>query len=439
MLDRRQAQDVVRYALERSPASETEVRVASCDRALTRFANSVIHQNMAKAEQSVTVRVRTEHRVGECTGNCLDKAHLDRLITDAMELARASSPDEQLLPCPAPVPCETIPAWDGPTALVGPADRAETVKIAVSTCRKANLTAAGALETVSETVWFANSRGLKVEHASTAASMSVTAQGGDSSGWAAGYSHAIKDIDPAALARTAAEKAAACPGSRSIEPGAWPVILEADAFSELVAYLGWGFNATSISEGRSYLSGRLGEEATGPRVNLESAPSHPLVLGCPFDGEGMPNRPLRLFDAGKVASLAYDRYTAPGAGAQPSGYSAGGASREGSCPGALVFAGADATVEQMVSSADRAVLVTRIWYTGLVDPRRLIVTGMTRDGTFLVEKGRMTAALKNLRFNVPLLSALRTIEALGAPKRCARAVAPPVMLREFPFTSTTEF
>lgn len=438
--------EIVESILAASEADETEVRVHVQHYALTRFANNIIHQNLVQNDRSILLRVRLGNRLGECTGNRTGPDDLKRLVEAATEVARLSADDEDLLPLPDPQEYEPVDAFCSETDIAGPGNRAAAVRQIVKVCKAETFTAAGAFNTVSESVHHGNSRGLRASYHSTQARLSVTAMDTDSSGWASAVSRDVREIDAAALAGTALRKAMQAREPQGIEAGVYAVILEPDALATLVEYVGEGFNARHVFEEDSFLSaGRLGSRITGEAINIRCDPYHPLLQGQPFDHEGMPNRRISLVRGGVAEELVYDRLTARKHGAKPSGYSLGGKNSEGAYPGCLVMEGGESSVDEMIAGSDRAILVTRIWYPSLVDPKRLVVTGMTRDGTFLIENGRITHALNNLRLNVPVLDVLASVEALGPQKCCQDAlmwtpcVVPAAKLREFRFTSDTTF
>jgi predicted Zn-dependent protease len=264
---------------------------------------------------------------------------------------------------------------------------------------------------------------------------------GAGSGWAGGASHAFASLDPAALGARAVDKAKRTVGAVAIEPGRYTVVLEPTAVGNLLQLLIGAMNARNADEGRSFFSkpgggNKLGDKVVDERVTIGSDPFDPESYGTPFTGEGLPTRRVAWIENGVVQNLNYDRYWATRQGKEPTG-SAGG----------LKMPGGNETIESLVAACERGVLVTRFWYIRGVDPRSILYTGLTRDGTFLIEKGRIVRAIKNFRFNESPVVMLNNILAMGRPVRVsasesgnagAPVVVPPLLVRDFNFTSLSD-
>jgi predicted Zn-dependent protease len=267
---------------------------------------------------------------------------------------------------------------------------------------------------------------------------------GDSSGWAKASVCERRDMNPLDLARTAARKAAQSASPRELPPGRYTAILEPAAVLDLVGQMFGDFSATAIRDGRSFLNDRIGKQIFGPNITIQDDAWHPLQSGAPFDGEGVPRQHLTLVENGVVRDIAYCRQAAAQAGVAPTGHGFPLPNEFGEAPSNIAIAGGDATVEKMVASTERGILVTRFWYIREVDPYEKIFTGMTRDGTFLVEDGRIVAGIRNFRFNQGLMEMLSNVEALSAPVRASGEeafdmVAPAMQVRDFNFTEVTKF
>ena len=231
---------------------------------------------------------------------------------------------------------------------------------------------------------------------------------------------------------------------RELAPGRYTVILEPAAVLDLVGQMFGDFSATAVRDGRSFLNDRIGKKIFGENIAIYDDALHPLQSGATFDGEGVPRRPLTLVEAGVVRDIAYSRAAAALAGAQATGHGFPLPNEFGEAPANIVIAGGDSSVEQMVASAERAILVTRLWYIREVDPYEKIFTGMTRDGTFLVEDGAVTAGVRNFRFNQGLMEMLSNVEALSTPVRTSGEetfdmVVPAMKVRDFRFSEVTRF
>ena len=276
------------------------------------------------------------------------------------------------------------------------------------------------------------------------AQFSITAMAADSSGWAKGSACSHRDLDPAAMARTASEKAQASRNPVELPPGAYTVILEPAAVLDLAGQMFGDFSATAISDGRSFLRDRIGEKLFGENITIYDDAYHPLQAGSPFDGEGVPRRKLVLVDRGVVREVAFCRQAAHTAGVEPTGHGFPLPNEFGEAPMNIVIAGGTAPIEEMIASTARGILVTRLWYIREVDPYEKIMTGMTRDGTFLIEDGRIARGVRNFRFNQALPEMLSNVEALSPPVRASGEesfdmVVPAMKVRGFHFTEVTRF
>jgi predicted Zn-dependent protease len=278
----------------------------------------------------------------------------------------------------------------------------------------------------------------------TMAHFSITAMASDSSGWAKGSACSHHDLDPAAMARSAADKAQASRDPLELAPGAYTVILEPAAVLDLVGQMFGDFSATAISDGRSFLRDRIGEKLFGENISIDDDAYHPLQAGAPFDGEGVPRRKLALVDRGVVRDVAYCRQAAHTAGVQPTGHGFPLPNEYGEAPMNIVIAGGATPLEDMIASTARGILVTRLWYIREVDPYEKIMTGMTRDGTFLIDNGRIARGVRNFRFNQALPELLSNVEALSPSVRASGEeafdmVVPAMKIRGFHFTEVTRF
>jgi predicted Zn-dependent protease len=267
---------------------------------------------------------------------------------------------------------------------------------------------------------------------------------GTGSGWAGGSENDFSKLDPAALGRTAIEKAKKSVNPVAIEPGRYTVVLEPTAVSNIVSLIAGSFAARGADEGRSFMSkpgggNKIGMKVVDERVTLTSDPFDPTSPGSPFTGEGLPTQPITWIDKGVVKTLAYDRYWAQKTGNQPTG--------GGGFGGGLRMSGGDKSIEELIASTERGLLVTRLWYIRPVDPRTILFTGLTRDGTFLIENGKITRAVKNLRWNESPIFVLNNLLEMGRPVRVsasedgspgATVIMPPIKARDFNFTSLSD-
>jgi len=437
---RRIADDVLRA----SDADETEVHIDVVSDALTRFANNHIHQNVAERTLSVSVRTVYEGRTARATTNRADADSLREVLAASVSLARSQPKNPRLLPMPGPQKYARVQRFSGRTAEVAPAERARVVRDVCRLAARRGLTAAGIFSTGAVQFAMANSRGLFASYRQTRAEFSVTMLGGDSSGWAKASAPDVSAFDPLALSARAAEKAERSRQPRELPPGRYTVILEPAAVLDLVGFLYYDFAATAIRDQRSCFNGRMGKQVLGRNITIWDDVAHPLQSGAPFDGEGVPRQKVLLVDRGVPRNLVYSRAAAKEMGKRPTGHGFALPNEYGEAPVNLVFAGGQSSLEEMIASTDRGLLVTRLWYIREVDPYEKVVTGMTRDGTFLIENGRIAAGIRNFRFNQSLLEMLSNVEMLGPAVRAAGEesfdmVVPAMKVRGFHFTEATKF
>ena len=472
MLTKEQAGDVFDRIRKLSSADEVEVLFSGGRFALTRFANNTIHQNVAEENHVVSVRTVFGGRTARATTNKFDDESLRRAVRSSENLAKVQHPDPDLLPMPsedeaaglrpgltdeAPVSTRVVPSrYFEPTAGITPELRAEGVRKIVGVADRHRLTTAGVF---SSGEWFEgifNSLGLSRWHTQTSAEVSITMLAADSSGWQKANSPDVANLDPLRLAETAAQKAVQTAHPREIPAGRFTVILEPAAVLDIVGFMFWDYSGMAILDQRSFLTGRIGSRLFGENVTIVDDVAHPLQAGSPFDGEGRLRKKVGLVENGIVKRVVYARATAErmkrseykdSAGPiETTGHGFALPNEMGEMPLNIVFApaGDPQTIEQMIASTERGILVTRLWYIREVEPFEKVLTGMTRDGTFLVENGRLRGGVRNFRFNESLIHMLSNVEAMSVPVRaCGEEsfdmVVPAMKVKEFNFTEVTKF
>jgi predicted Zn-dependent protease len=443
-LTRQRAEEIFHTVLKYSTADETEAIISSTAYSLTRFANNAIHQNVAEESGSVSVRAVVDRRMARASTNRFDEDSVRQTCEAAIALAQLQPPDPELLPMPGPQTFRALRRFYRETAKLTPRARAETVRRVVARAEKDGFTAAGVFSSGAYATGLFNSRGLAAFHEESISEFSVTMLGKSSSGWAKKTSPDFRELDPEALAERAAHKARESCEPREIAPGKYPVILEPAAVLDLLGYLFPDFSGLAVQEQRSCLTGRVGQQLFGSNINVRDDVYHPLQSGAPFDGEGMPRRRVVLVEKGVPKSLVYARQTARKLGVKPTGHGFPLPNEIGEAPVNIVMEGGKASLEEMVASTERGLLVTRLWYIREVDPYRKILTGMTRDGTFWIEGGEVRHGVKNLRFNQSIIEMLGQVEMMSPPARTAgeetfEMVVPAMKVREFSFSSLTTF
>jgi len=444
MLTRQRAEQIFSKVVKYSTADETEAIIGSTAYSLTRFANNTIHQNVAEEGLSVSVRAVIGQRTARASTNKIDEASIRQVCEAAMELARLQPPDPELLRMPGAQTFRSIDRFYLVTAELTPQARAETVRKVIERAEKDGLTAAGIFSSGATATGLYNSRGLSAFHEETVSEFSVTMLGDTSSGWAKNTSPNSAALEPEVMADRAARKAVESRGPREIAPGKYPVILEPAAVLDLLGFLFFDFGGLAIHEQRSCLTGRLGQKLFGDNINVRDDVYHPLQAGAPFDGEGMPRQRVTLVENGVVKNVVYARQTAKKMGTEPTGHGFPLPNEYGEAPMNIVMEGGKASIEEMVGSTDRGLLVTRLWYIREVDPFQKILTGMTRDGTFWIEDGEIRHGVRNFRFNQSVIEMLMNVEMMGPAQRTAgeesfEMVVPAMKVRDFSFSSLTKF
>lgn len=467
MLTLNHASDIFDKLRRYSSADEIELLVSGTRSALTRFANNTIHQNMAEEVTQISLRVAFGGRTARATTNKHDDESLRRVVQSAEALARVQQDDADLLPMPTPQEVAANAAESGATpvrrrfessAQLDAGARANVVGKMVDVAKSTRLTAAGIFSSSQACEGIFNSRGVADWYEQTLAEVSITMLGDTSSGWQKANSPDASRLDPVRLAEVAAQKAIDSQNPVELPPGKYTVILEPAAVLDAVGFMFWDFGGSALLEQRSFLNDRIGTQLFGENITVWDDAYHPLQTGMTFDGEGMKRHRLKLIDNGVVSRVTYARASAKRmlesdmarnvGPVTATGHGFALPNEIGECPLNLVFDVSDSgqrqTVEEMVGGTDRGILVTRLWYIREVDPYEKILTGMTRDGTFLVEGGRIKGGIRNFRFNESLIHMLQNVEALGEAVRSTGEesmdmVVPAMKVSDFNFTETTKF
>jgi predicted Zn-dependent protease len=440
----RELQRIAERVLKLSDADETEVSIDAGADALTRFANNTIHQNLAEKFVTISVRTVFDGRTARATTNKSDDASLRRVIAASSTLARRQPRDPDLLPMPGPQHYPKVNRYFEETAKATPWDRAWEVAGITKRCGKVGQTAAGAFSTGASRSLLANSHGLRAEYEQTKAEFSISVMQGAGSGWAKESAARLTDLYPVEIAARARGKASVSGRACQMPPGRYTVVLEPSAALDLIGFLFYDFSATAVADQRSCFHQRLGRKLFGSNITLWDDVKHPQQLGAPFDGEGMPRKKVTMVEHGVPRNLVYSRAAARKAKVQPTGHGLALPNEWGEAPVNLVFEGGNSSVDEMAAGLDRGIYVTRLWYIREVDPYEKIMTGMTRDGTFLIENGQFAGAVRNLRFNQSILELLNNVALLGpAVRACGEEsfdmVIPAMKVQDFHCTEVTKF
>lgn len=406
------------------PGVEAEVNVSDGHASLTRFANSFIHQNVGEDTLSVLVRVVVDGRAASSSTTATDDAGLERLVETTLAAARLR-PEDPDWPGLAPeAEIADVDHYDEATEFASPAERAGVVKAFVDAGPE--LKAAGFCDTEGGTHAFANTAGQRMAATSSRATLDGIHQAGEVLGVAAGKGHVtsqrLSDLDGAAAGAASAQKAIDSVDAANLEPGHYEVVLEPECVAEVLAFLAfYGFNAKQVVEGQSFAV--VGDTQFDAAIDLTDDAGDPRAIGTPFDIEGTPKAPLRLVGGGRTSGLVHDRRTARKLDAVSTGHAIPGGESYGAFASNLFLAPGDTSRADLVGSMDRGLLVTEFNYCRVLDPKTLVVTGLTRNGTFLVEDGTVTGAVKNFRFTQSFVEALApgTVRGVGDDARFAAA------------------
>ncbi|MBI2405839.1 TldD/PmbA family protein [Candidatus Microgenomates bacterium] len=424
---------------------ETEVLLFVTDHGLTRFANSQIHQNVAWEDVGISVRVVIGKRIGVASTNSFAPSALRDVVRRAESLAKLQREDPHFKSLPKPQKLPKVAQW---VHQATPEERAAAVSTIITKAREKKITASGAFDSVITEIVVANSHGVWAYHVSSASDLSTILLGKDSTGFGAQLGRKVADINAEDVAQQAIEKVERGTKPLEVKPGEWDVILEPQAVNEMMAFLAWlGPNARIYHEQASYFSGRLGEKVVGKNISIYDDPISEEGFPMPFDFEGVPKRKVEIIKEGVLKNLVYDSYHAGKHDAPNTGHALPAPNTGGPMPLHLVIEPGKKGMEEMIKGVKKGLLVTRFWYVRVLNPRHLSITGMTRDGTFLIKDGEIVGGVKNLRFNQSIPEALSSVAAISNTAvplssfelEIGSNRMPALHIKRWNFTSGTEF
>ena len=441
VLSRDEAKSLIERIVKMSKAEGIQVNIGGGYSANVRFADNQMSTAGGITNFTVVIQSSFGKKHAVVTTNDVSDEALQRAVKQSEDLARLAPDDPEAMPALPAQQYQDVNGYFESVANLTPADRAKAALTALDPARKAgDLATAGFLVTNASSTALGNEKGMFAYYRSTNANYTVTVRtkDGTGSGWAGGEHNDWNQVDIAAISQRALDKAKLSKSPVAIEPGRYTVILEPQAVGDLVQLFSGYVDARSADEGRSPFSkqgggNKLGEKIVDERVSLFADPFDPRILAQPFDGQGFPLGKQVFVENGVLKQLFYSRFWAQKQGKTPTGG-----------PSSFIMSGGDASTEDMIKSTERGVLVTRLWYLREVDPRTMLYTGLTRDGTFLIDNGKITKALKNFRFNESPLFMLNNLETLGRPVRLAgteaggAVVVPAIKVRDFNFTSLSD-
>jgi predicted Zn-dependent protease len=451
LLGERELQRMAREVLGAVEADQAEVLFYGGTSALTRFANNYIHQNVEDSSTTVRVRAVIGKKIGVAGTDNVTPEGLQAVARRAVDLAKLQQDNETFTSLPGPTPVPTVNARLPQTAECSAERRAEVVAAICSAATRAGLTAAGAFRTAESETAVYNTLGIAAYHAGAQADVNTVIMGEATGGAPAAPSgHAerwtldVDEIDGDAIAAEAIDKAQRSLNAHHLEPGEYDVVLEEYAVSDLMDYFSYlSFSGQAVLEQRSFMAGRIGEKVMGENVSIWDDGASILTLPSPFDAEGVARQRVDFVQNGIARGVAWDTYTAAQAGTTSTGHALPAGETFGPIPGNMFMATGDATKDDMLASTQRGIWVSRFWYTRPVHPMTVMMTGMTRDGTFLIENGKLVAPVHNLRFTQSYLEAMNRVEMIGREARLlsgfgAVCTVPALKIRGWHFTGATE-
>ena len=414
MVGREEAERLLDRIFVHSEAEQTEALYLGGDQSLTRFANSQIHQNVAEHDRSIQVRVIDGNRTGVASTNRLDEASLRDVVARATEIAHRAEPNPSLGPLPDDT-AEVDPrlGYVDATAEADPTVRGEGARAVIAAGLRHGLEVSGSFSTSITTLAVANSRDIRSYHESTRAALVTVMHGDGASGYANAASSDVAALDAEALGAEAADKAVRSRGAEELEPGVYEVVLEEYAVATALEYLAYiGFSGLAVEEDRSFME--IGKRVMGENITIWDDGQDATGLPAPIDFEGVAKQRVSLIDRGVATAVVHDSATAHRAGVRSTGHALPAPNVWGPLALNLFMAPGDSTKEAMLAGMQRGVWVTRFHYVNPVHPKKAILTGMTKDGTFLVENGRFVRPVLNFRFTQPMLEAFSEVQAISA-------------------------
>jgi PmbA protein len=415
MIHEKEARKITDAVLGRCNGDSAEVTFFTFGNALTRFANNIIHQNVAEHDVEITIRYIIGKKIGTASTNRLDEAGLDALVERARSNANASPEDPEYPGLPGPAMYQQVNAWDEDTEGCSAETRAKAVGTVCRLADESGLNASGAFSTGFTDLAVANTQGVFASFSRSDADFQTVVMSEDSSGRAQASAWKVDDLAVESLGRQAIETARKGHNPLKIEPGEYTVILQHYATDDILGGLNfYGMGAQALQEGRSWMNDRLGQTLMSPLVSIWDDGCDTRGAPLPFDFEGVPKQKVDIVNQGVVMGPVYDRYTAAKEGKTSTGHATPINFRGfGPIASNMFMAPGEKSVEEMIATTQKGLYINRFWYTRLVHPRDCVITGMTRDGVFMIEDGEVTYPVKNLRYTMPYVKALANVEAVG--------------------------
>lgn len=417
MIERESVLHLLKNVVQESPADQTEAILLTEDSSLTRFAGSAIHQHVAEKNQTLILRVVFGKKIAVATTNIFQPSSVKKTLQKAISLAKVQQPNDEFISLPGQKPIPEIETFSKNISRVTPNQKARMIKSLLRRVKEKGCKASGAFSNGEVELAVVNSLGVEAYQKFSDLFLHLIVENEKSSGYASFVARDPDQLDVDALVKEAIGKTSK-EEPIQIEPGEYEVILEPYAVSELLSFLGYlGFHALAVQEGRSFFSNRFGEKMVDEKVTIYDDGLDPEGLQVPFDFEGIPKKKVTFFDSGVAKEVTYDSFTAGREGKDSTGHGLIAPNTAGPIPINLFMNGGEFSLEEMIKSVRKGIYVTRFHYTNVVEPMKAVVTGMTRDGTFLVEEGEIKRPIRNLRFTESILKAFSQVTAISKDRR----------------------
>lgn len=449
MLGEKKLQKIVKMVLSVTQADEVEMVVIASTMGLTRFASNLIHQNLSRKNIHVNLRVVEDKRIGVASGNLnfwqekLAKEDLKRIADQALLIAKNQPPDPHFISLPGPAKYPKIKSFSEKTASFSVQDRAKIAGRVIKLAEKKKLFAFGAVETGVNEIAVANSNGIFAYFPETYSSLNITMMRSGHSGYAASLASNVENLEVEKTARRSAQKALLGKKKFELKPGQYEVILESPAVNEMLTYLAYlGLGARSFHEGRSFLSGKLGQKVMGENITIWDDALDARGFPIPFDFEGVPKEKIVLIEKGVAKKVVYDSYLAAKYKARSTGHGLLAPNTLDALAGHLRVKPGEKSVQELISQVKRGILVSRLWYVN-AHHHNLMITGLTRDGTFLIEKGEVIGPIRDLRFTQSIPEAFSKVSGVSKETKVERGwtganLVPVLRVSQFNFTGVSK-
>lgn len=419
MLEKDKAFEILGKGLVSSQADQTELVLLGENFSFTQLAENVIRQNISRSDHTIMARTVVGKKIGVAVTNRIDDDSIKEVVRTAAEIAGYRKGDPDFVSLPSSPPAPEVKGFYQTTSDYSPLDRAKAIQTVVNRCKAQELVGTGAFKTESYVTAVVNSLGTRQFFEQTKAHFSLTASVGDTvSGWAQGYDRDVNKIDIESVTRRATLKALLSRNPIELPPGKYTVILEEAAVASLLLFLGFlGFGAKTFLQGRSFMSKKIGERITDDNITIVEDPFHPVMNAMPFDYEGVAKKRVPLIENGIAKGVVYNSYYANKAGVESTGHALPPNNTFGPYPKNMVMSPGNSSLEDMIAKTEKGIWITHFWYINYLNPIRTMVTGTTRDGTFLIEDGKIKSAVSNMRIGQSILEAFSNVEMMSEERK----------------------